>query len=265
LRTFRESLASKELAAKWPGVANLSYEFNNSAISQLNGTATIEEAQKLPLLAGPPLRMEEAQKIFDASRSRLLEEGQAAVRKQIGLVKETGRMAKYRQMLHQPSGAAASRKAVQAAYEADVLNAWNVNRLGLLAHMNGAVTNPDKYRALFAVTSDEIRNVLKDEVVSASESEGSSGPGGGGRGSGGGIGDGIGPGSGEDGAGGPDAAMGCQIPRNFQTLVTFFNGGVPLVILFVVLAVIIVAVIIALKITYQQGLRNGARKTLVSD
>jgi len=212
-------------------------------------------------LVGSSLRMEETQKLFDANRSRLLDEGLAAVRKQLGLVKEPERMAKYRQMLHPPNGDAASRKAVQSAYEADVLDAWNAKRFGLLVRMNDSVTNPNKYKGLFTVTYDEIRNVLKDEVVSVSDSQGTGDRGGGGSGIGGGTGDGKGDGTGHGGAPSAAATKSCQIQHDFHTLITFFYGGIPLLVLLVGLGTIIVAVIIA----YRQGLKNGTRKAVLSN
>lgn len=221
LRSFRDEAAARELAAKWPGVANLSLPLDDSAIEQLNPT-TSEEAQQLPLLVDSKLHMEEAQSVFRENRRRLLGEGTVAVHKQLSIVRDPARVTEFQKQLH--NGRA--QQALQAEYESEVLAQWKQDRPALLEKLNGRLSDPDKYKGLFKVARDEIKRILNDVGKSPEKAPSDSAPGLGGKGGGGGKGNGNGPdsGSGEGGDGGRGGD--CPTDAPFRSWLLLAPAGV---------------------------------------
>ena len=258
LRSFRGEVAAKELAAKWPGVANLSLSLDDSTIERLNLTTNDEEAQQLPLLVDSKLHIEEAQNAFKENRRRLLEEGTTAVRKQMSIVNDPARVARFQNRLRDSPGKGSAQQGLQADYEGEVLAKWKQDQPALLAKLGGRPSNLDKYAGLFRVTREAIRNVLKNDGIESpakSVSGAAAGPGGDGIGSRSrsGTGDGNGPGSGGGGGGGCNAQI-----DSIGALLTLLRGR-PLAVIAVAAACITG---LAVGIGYLWGRSNGTRVEL---
>ena len=206
LRPFREILAAKELAAKWPSGANLSLALDEGTIRKLYPAPKENEEVLLP---APKLHLEETEKAFSEKRRVLIEEGTRAVQSQMSIADDPERIKTFQTLVRKGRGNDWL-KEIEAEYENSVSTEWNARRSTI-------ITNPGKYKDLFQITREEIiKNLKQDVQISEVPSTvGQQGPGGGGTGTGGGKGDGKGPGSGggteDNGGGGGGGAGVCGV------------------------------------------------------
>lgn len=255
IRPYRDLVAAKEVAAKWPGVANLSLSLDDDAIGQLSRANTSEDAEQVQVLTNAKFHMEEAQNFFRANRRTLLNEGMLAVHTQRSFVEDPGLKSQFQNEAAAHRGQESFRRKIQQNYETEVLKRWNQQRQSLLARMSGEIPDQDKYKGLFRVTREEIREILKTDAVQVPEAtslNGQAGPGGGGSGTGGGTGDGLGPGAGGGGGGSAGGgASNCppETPSSQHWWLIFLAA---------------VMIMLTAWIAYRWGRKNGVKEAIGS-
>ena len=194
LRPFREQRAETEIRAKWPRVADLSFEWGDDDLEMLHGDEAEKLASNQRLLPGGNMNMEEAREKFAEAKMELIKEGKRIIDKQVALVEDSSRSGTFIEMIPH-----SRQQELEAKYEADVVKAWGDERTPLLSKLDGRVSNPTKYDRLFKLSKRRVNEILTREYEKSHSQEkvvvGSSGDKVG-------PGRGPGPGGGESGAGG---------------------------------------------------------------
>jgi hypothetical protein len=160
LKQRRMELATQELAAREPGMADFSFELADGALRWI-------EVNRLDAPGGPfatpaALRLEETSAIHRAHREQLAAEAKDVLWRQKALTRDPERKASFVAQIEADRDRSDERKAYwQEAYERSVLGAWEEVRTDeLLKNDDGTPYHPHKYARVLGPVSDIIGEII---------------------------------------------------------------------------------------------------------
>jgi hypothetical protein len=175
LERRRQELASQELAARLPAVADFSFEFTDAALPLAESHSAGDlGSEHFPDPAA--LRMEETRTAYEQHRQRLHAEAKAAVWRQKLLTRDPDRKSSFVERIQEDADRSEERKAHwQREYETSVFDAWQqVRSRELLKPDSGEPYHPEKYGRVFGPVSEIIEEIITLEfgkTLAASEVE----------------------------------------------------------------------------------------------
>jgi hypothetical protein len=175
LQRRREGLATQELAARMPAVADFSFEFTDAAVSRAE-SHTAGDLGNAHFPGPEALRLEETRTAYGQHRRLLHAEAKAAVWRQKLLTRADDRKSAFVEQIQEDADRSEERKAYwQREYELRVLDAWRqIRSRVLIKNGDNEPYHPEKYDRVFGPVSEIIEEIITLEfgkTLAASEVE----------------------------------------------------------------------------------------------